>query len=130
MIFVDTNYFLRFLLEDIPEQHLEAKRVFKEAALANFNLVTSLIVIFEIYWILKRTFHKSREELFLILTGILDMRSLEIAERDLLTNSAFLFHNTNLSLEDCYNLVYARERKVKDFKTFDQKLKKHFNSID
>lgn len=52
MIFVDTNYFLRFLLADQEEQHQTAKALFKKAAIGEVDLFTSLIVFFEVYWVL------------------------------------------------------------------------------
>ena len=52
MIFIDTNYFLRFLLADISSQHNQAKTIFKQAASGKISLFTSAVVIFEIYWVL------------------------------------------------------------------------------
>ncbi len=51
MNFVDTNYFLRYLLQDISNQYTIAKRLF-----------TSSIVIFELYWVLTKYYKKSEKE--------------------------------------------------------------------
>ena len=52
-MFVDTNYFLRYLLKDIPEQHEEAKRLFVAAADGKVELMTTSLVFFEVYWVLR-----------------------------------------------------------------------------
>lgn len=53
---------------------------------------------------------------------LMNMLSLNIAfeQRDLLIKAVDLFKNSSLSLEDCYNLAYAKTGNVEDFKTFDQ----------
>jgi len=38
MTFVDTNYFLRFLLADVESQHQTAKELFRNAALGKVKL--------------------------------------------------------------------------------------------
>ena len=35
--------------------------------------------------------------------------------------------NTNFDLEDCYNLSFVKNNKIKEFKTFDEKLVKQWN---
>lgn len=128
MIFVDTNYFLRFLIEDNPQQTEEAKKIFLEGARGNLKLVTSTIVIFEIYWVFKSYYEKNKDEIIKILQKVLAMNFVKIEERDLLQSALDLFKVKNLSLEDCYNLVYAKAKKAEAFKTFDIRLAKVFSS--
>jgi len=56
------------------------------------------------------------------------MDFIRIDERSLLLRALSLFKKENLSLEDCYNLIYARESKTETFKTFDVKLAKIFSA--
>ena len=63
MIFVDTNYFLRFLLKDNKPQHLEAKQLMLGGATGKLKLFTSTIVFFEIYWVLTSYYGKNKTEL-------------------------------------------------------------------
>lgn len=128
MIFVDTNFFLRFLLEDIEEQHQEAKQLFQQAAQGRISLITSTIVIFEIYWVLSSFYKRQKSQLTNLLTKILAMTFIALQDRAILTESLKLFKKTNLNLEDCYNLSFAKSQKVESFKTFDAKLVKIFSS--
>lgn len=127
MVFVDTNYFLRFLLEDIDIQFQEAKQLFLKNARGDINLTTSMVVFFEVVWVLRKSFSKDKQALIGALEKVLSLR-VELAEGPLLVKSLNLFKKSNLSLEDCYNLVFAKERGVASFKTFDLKLAKAFKT--
>ena len=129
MIFVDTNYFLRFLLKANSEQHSIAKNLFLSAAKGKTELFTSLIVFFEIYWVLKSYYEKNKDELNKTLNKILNLTFIVFHEKERLVNSLKIYKKTTLSLEDCYNLVLAKELPVKDFASFDENLKKYFKSI-
>jgi len=126
MIFIDTNYFLRFLLNDISEQHNLVKNLFIKASDGKENLLTSTIVFFEVYWVLSSYYEKEREEIVKTLEKILKLTFIEIEERDILLKSIALFNKTTLDLEDCYNLYFAKSQKAHAFGTFERKLEKEF----
>ena len=126
MIFIDTNYFLRFLLNDISEQHSLVELLFLKASEGKENLLTSTIVFFEIYWVLSSYYEKEKSEIAEILQKILKLTFIELQEREILLNSLILFKETNLDLEDCYNLYFAKSHRVNSFGTFDKKLEKEF----
>ncbi|OGH38259.1 MAG: hypothetical protein A2905_03450 [Candidatus Levybacteria bacterium RIFCSPLOWO2_01_FULL_36_10] len=126
MIFVDTNYFLRFLLKDNYDQHLEAKNLFLQGAAGTIKLTTSIIVIFEIYWVFKSYYEKDKTEIIEILKNLLSMDFIQINDKKIFITCLDIFSNSNLSLEDCYNLSFAKKNKTEQFKTFDAKLAKEF----
>jgi predicted nucleic acid-binding protein len=129
MVFVDTNYFLRYLLNDISEQHTEAKNLFVAGSEGKIELITSLIVFFEIFWVLRSFYEVDKPQLISSLQKILKLSFIQLDEREILLGSLSLFERTNLDLEDCYNVYYAKSRGIKtnDFRTFDKKLEKEFN---
>ncbi len=128
MVFVDTNYFLRFLLKDIDSQFKEAKQLFLKSARGDINLITSVVVFFEIVWVLRKSYSKDKQALIDALLKVLSLR-IELAEQQLLIESLDLFRKTNLSLEDCYNLAFAKSEQAKEFKTFDQELSLYWTKI-
>ncbi len=128
MIFVDTNYFLRFLLKDNIRQHQEAKDLFLKGAKGQIKLFTSLLVIFEIYWVLTSFYRKQKGEATRVLGKILDLDFIKIQDKELLKEALGVYQKTTLELEDCYNLFLAKKKGAQDFKTFDKKLKKYFLS--
>lgn len=127
MIFVDTNYFLRFLLNDINKQHLQAKQLLLEASEGKVKLFSSTIVFFEIYWVLSSYYQKNKEEIVDELQKILDLKFILLKERQVLLNCLTSFKKTHFDLEDCYNVAYAKSKAALGFKTFDVKLEKEFN---
>lgn len=129
MIFIDTNLFLRFFLKDIHSQYLEAKETFKKGSRGEEILLTSTVVIFEFFWVLNSYYHYSRSQLNKTIHDVLSMTFIQLSERTLLQEALELYERTNLSLGDCYNLVYAKQQKIKTFKTFDKKLEKEFEKI-
>lgn len=126
MTFVDTNYFLRFLLSDTEAQYQKATDLFLEGADGKVNLITSTIVFFEIYWVLSSFYEKQKTELIEMLEKILNLNFIILRERQILFASLSLFKRITLNLEDCYNLNYAKSESVKNFMTFDQKLSNEF----
>lgn len=124
MNFVDTNYFLRFLLADVASQHTIATHLFEKAAKKQLELCTTTIVFFEINWVLSSLYDFQKDKIAAVLKKILEMPFVHFDERDLLEASLLFYQHSTLSLEDCYNVMYARMRGItKDhFKTFDKKL--------
>ncbi|MBI5358802.1 PIN domain-containing protein [Candidatus Amesbacteria bacterium] len=129
MTFVDTNYFLRFLLADVSSQRLLAKSLFQDAAEGKALLFTSSIVIFEIYWVLISVYGKDREQIAIVLNNLLDMSFIDFEHYSLLKRSIPLYKSTSLGLVDVFNLLYAKSAGAKNFKTFDLKLSKKFISL-
>lgn len=124
MTFVDTNYFLRFLLADNVEQHQKAKDLFTKAAEGKTQLVSSVVVFFELYWVFCSFYQKNKEEVSSILAKIAQMAFVRFEKGEILSQALEMFRTTTLDLEDSYNLVYAKNIGVKHFCTFDQKLQK------
>lgn len=127
MIFVDTNYFLRFLIDDQGSQHDTAKALFAKGAQDEVELFTSLVVFFEIYWVLSSFYKREKSELVEKLSGVLSMSFIRFPERDTLSGAVRVFAETSLDLEDAYNLVYASTHQATELRTFDRKLQKIFS---
>jgi len=125
MIFVDTNYFIRFLLNDIYSQHKTAEELFQNGAKGKANLFTSTLVIFEIYWVFTNFYKKTKGEVVDILKNILSLKFINFENRDIISDALYLFESSKLELEDCYNITYAKKMHIKDFKTFDKRLEKY-----
>ena len=128
MIFVDTNYFLRFLRDDVREQNEIVRELFDNASRGDAQLCTSTIVFFEIFWVLTSFYQTHKREVVKVLRGILAMSFIVIRERDILTEAVGIFAATNIGLEDAYNLAYAQAHQLREFRTFDKKLAKMFEA--
>src|SRR3989304_1105041 len=122
MIFVDTNYFIRFFLKDIPSQYKVAKKLFDDGAKGRKKLSTSTIVIFEIYWLFGSFYEKTKPEVIDILRKTLSLNFIEVAEREMIRKAIDNYENSTLDLEDCYNVSYSEKNNAIQFLTFDRKL--------
>lgn len=120
--FIDTNYFLRLLLKDNKKQFEEVYSIFQQAVDHEVRMYTSVIVFFEIYWVLSSFYKKNKTKTINFLDKILGMDFLEIENRQILQETLFLFKTRNLDLEDCYNMAYAKNLGVDEFSTFDKKI--------
>jgi predicted nucleic-acid-binding protein len=126
MIFVDTNYFLRFLLNDVNQQHRKAKELFTQAALGKVKLFTSMVVFFEIYWVLSSFYGKKKREIVKILKDVLKMEFINWENIGFLKKAIIIFSRQNVELEDAYNVVYAKKNGAKKVKSFDKKFQRVF----
>ena len=97
-IFVDTNYFLRFLIKDIEEQSLIVKTLFDNGKNSKVKLFSSTIVFFEIYWVLTSSYKVENVKAAEILGKILEMDFIEFKERKLLQSALDLYGENNLEL--------------------------------
>jgi len=126
MIFVDTNYFLRFILRDVEDQYRIAKQLFTQAVQTKIKLFTSLLVIFEIYWVLRTFYGKEKNEIPRVLGKICQLDFIEFEGRMIFVEALSFYQKSNLDLVDSYNLILAKSKGITEFKTFDAKLARAF----
>lgn len=124
MIFVDTNYFVRYLLADIPAQYKEAKRLFEKASLGEERLFSNTVVFFELFWVFTKFYGKTKSEIVKILSAVLEMDFVDWAQWRILSDALEMFKESKIELEDCYHLVYAGEMEMEGLATFEKKLLK------
>jgi uncharacterized protein len=123
-VFVDTNYFLRFLVRENEQQFQEVYKLLDEGLKGNIELFTDEIVIFEIYWVLKSFYKIKKEECVKLVNRLLELGFVELDKRQVLLEAVEVFSKENIELEDAYHLVCCREKKCIELATFDKGLKK------
>ncbi len=127
MIFVDTNYFLRYLIDDGSSQHEKATNFFELNAKKKKSLGTSVLVFFEVFWTITSFYKKSDLEGVEIMKRLLTMAFIKFEARDILLKSLNRATEGIISLEDCFNLEWAKYGKIETFATFDKKLIREWN---
>ena len=128
MTFVDTNYFVRFLVNRESEQGIEAKRMFDKAAGEEIELFSSNVVFFEIYWLMKSFYGQKKEALVTVLRNVLALSFVKWENGKLLAKSVEMMKKVNYDLEDAYNLAFARDKKAGRMASFDKKLQRVWKS--
>lgn len=123
-VFIDTNYFVRFIEND-NERHREiVEKLFYKAMDGQIILQSSLAVCFEIYWLMKSHYGRRKEALQEILQNVIDMNFVKWENQELLKLAIGNMSKHNFDLEDTYNLEYAKKNKIENLASFDEKLQK------
>ena len=82
MIGLDTNVLVRYLTQDDPKQAARATRLIdEELSIAEPGFI-SLVVLVEMYWVLKRLYSVSGDELLAAVEDLLSMPRFNLDRRD------------------------------------------------
>lgn len=76
--------------------------------------------------VLRSFYNLDKDEAVKAIRNILKLSFIELQNREIIHNAFKLFETTNLDLEDCYNLYFAKSLNVDTIATFDIRLKKEF----
>ena len=122
-VVVDTNAFLRLLLDDFPKQADLVKGLINQAKKEQIRIIIPQIVIFEIDFILRKYYSFEKQEVINKLKSLLSASYFEVESISVFRNALILYKENNVSFADCFLLAKA-EAEEADLFTFDKKLKK------
>ncbi|MBU0974988.1 PIN domain-containing protein [Patescibacteria group bacterium] len=124
--YVDTNYFLRFFLDDNQKQTEVVRELFEKGSQDEVDLRSSIVVFLEVYWVLKSFYSFPKSQITELLGAMLKMDFIKFDDEKIMLQAIKLFSDNNLNLEDCFHLAYVLENNGEDKKlaTFDKRLKK------
>jgi len=124
-VFVDTNYFLRFLIKDeSSRQKKTVENLFYQAVEGELQLFTNSLVFFEVYWVLTSFYQITARRALESLGDLLKLGFIQLEDRALLSKAIKLSDQSSLELEDCFHLLYAIDEGASQLATFDKKLRK------
>lgn len=121
---LDTNIFLRFILNDIPQLAQKAENYFKKAKQGKILLFVPQIVIFEIIFALEKEYKFKRSEIVNSLKPLLAAPYMEVEDRNSFLEAMDLYEQKSLSLVDIFLFYKAREADA-EVLSFD----KHFKQL-
>lgn len=127
--FVDTNVFLRFLTDDLPEQAARVADLLRRAEEGELTLVTSALVIAEIVWTLESYYGLPKDAVAGKVAAILNTPGLEVEHADLLAEAAVLHAAENVDFADTFNACWMREHDICFAYTFDPRHFARFGGI-
>lgn len=126
MRFVDTNVFLRFLVNDDPVKADACEALFRKAIAGDEVLLTSEMVIAEIIWVLESYYELGKADIRERVEKILNTQNLECPHREIIINALSLYAEKNIDYIDAFNAVTLKRDKVAGIYSYD----KHFDRID
>jgi predicted nucleic-acid-binding protein len=126
-VFADTNLFLRYLTNDVPEQADAVERVLQMAAENQIILVTNSLVIAEIVWTLESFYKLARASISEKVRAILNTPGIEVADGNLLLQAMADYVEKGVDFIDAYNGGWLLAQGMTAALTYDQQ---HFSRLD
>ncbi|MBU1089021.1 PIN domain-containing protein [Patescibacteria group bacterium] len=122
-LYVDTNVFLRYFLNDNTRQSNLARKYFLQAQKNNCKLFTIPQILFEFAYVLKSVYKRNKKDVVTHLKIILSMNFLVINNKEELKQATVIYQNKNIDLVDAYLFVCAQTNQAEVF-SFDKDFKK------
>lgn len=119
MTALDTNVFVRFLVDDDAEQGTRAKGLISSAVARGESLHVSYITLCEVVWVLTTAYGFSRDRVAGVLDALLHARELSFADVDACLMALRRFRNGEGDLADYLVLADARAHGCEAVSTFD-----------
>ena len=120
--FVDTNVFLRHLLQDHDNHSPRATLYFARIEHGGLRVETTATVVFETVFTLQSFYKHPRPLIRDNVLPVLLLPGIVLPGKRRLRRAFDLYTSTNLSFADCYHVAVAEARKVPEFVSFDRGL--------
>ena len=120
-VVIDTNGFLRLLLDDIPKQASEIESLLKSAKKGEIEIFLPQIIVFEIVFALEKYYRLNKKEVLEKVASLVSIGYINVESRETFVKSVDLYKNNTISFVDCFLLNIVEVRQAKLF-TFDKKL--------
>jgi predicted nucleic acid-binding protein len=125
--FVDTNVFMRYLVNDEPGHADRVEKLLDKAEKGEIRLITGPPVFFELAWTLKSFYEMKKDNIYNCLLSIAGIPGLDIADVDVITESLEIYKEHAIEFSDAYISVLSKRLGASGVVTFN---KKHFNKLD
>lgn len=120
---LDTHMVLRYLLNDVPEQFVVAKKVFDEVRTSERTAILLESVLAECVYVLTLHYKVPKVELAEMLDNVLRYPGIVNSDKPGLREALKLYAAHNIDFVDCMLVAKARIGEL-ELVTFDQGLKK------
>lgn len=126
MRFIDTNVFIRYLTDDIPEKADACQKLFEKAVAKKETLFTTDMVITEIIWVLESYYELQKEDVQNKVEKILNTPNLICPNKNLILNALTAYSQKNIDYIDAYNAYILKEKGIKKIYSYD----KHYDRVE
>ena len=126
MRFVDTNVFLRFLVNDDPAKADACEALFRNAIAGDEALCTSDMVIAEIIWVLELYYELKKADIRESVEKILNTRNIDCPNRKIIISALSIYVEKNIDFIDAFNAFKLKRDEINEIYSYD----KHFDRVD
>jgi len=116
MIRIDTNYIIRYFINDNVEMANQAEEI-----LLNKNIFIANEIIAEVIYVLNSVYNISKKETADLLLELISFENILLSDKNIAQKSLEYFKEKNLDFVDCLLWAYSE---VDEIQTFDKKLLK------
>jgi predicted nucleic-acid-binding protein len=120
MIGIDTNILLRFLTVDDPVQSPTANKLMQSFSAVQPGFI-SMAVLLETYWVLRRSYRYTREDICTKMASLINASELVIDDEDLVRAALTVARTTTLDLPDIVISLKGKAVGCTTTYTFDKK---------
>ena len=107
--FADTNFYLRFFLQDVMSQATKTKKLLKKVRDKNIIIIFLPEVILEMVFVLESFYKAPRSDIAEKLTTLIKTEYLNIQHRSLWIKAFEIFEKSAVSMFDIYLFLRAKD---------------------
>lgn len=120
-IFFDTNFLLRYYLDDIPTQAKKAKTLVEAAVNGDLELTTDLVVICEMVWVMDSFYELDRKSIVEKISNLYRTPGITVINGDILPDALISYLDKNVDFTDAVMGTSAIKHNIKYIASFDKK---------
>lgn len=126
MRFVDTNIFLRFMVNDIPQQADACAALFRKVVAGEEALYITDMIVAEIVWVLESYYELSSGEVRTKVEKILNTPNLTCDNKEIIIRALALYDEKRIDYIDAYNACIIKTKGIGEIYSYD----KHYDLLD
>ena len=124
MIAVDSNIFMRWLLNDDKEQADAIAALVRKFEKGGERLWASDTVIAEVVWVLESVYDVSPKDVSQYIESLLDVQTFEFENRERLLRAVELYRAHSVDFIDCYIVASAKDKGISTVVSYDRDFRK------
>jgi uncharacterized protein len=119
LLFLDTNIFLRHLLQDEPVQSPKASAFLKRIEEGEVKVRTTDTVIFETVFTLQKVYRRTKAAIRETLLPLLELSGIVLPQKRRYRKVFSLYVDSNLPFADAYHAVLMEQLNLTEIVSFD-----------
>jgi predicted nucleic-acid-binding protein len=125
-IYADTNIFIRFFTDDMPEHTKISKKILNGLLEDKYELYICDLVFAEIVYVLESYYKLTKKNILEKMFAILKFKNLVVENKSIIIEALEIYDEKNIDFTDAYMACHARKASCNKIFSFD----KDFKGID
>ena len=119
-IYADTNIFIRFFADDMPEQTKISKKILKGLLEDKYELYVCNLVFAEIVYVLESYYKLDKKDILDKMFAILKFKNLVVENKSIIVEALEIYNDKNIDFTDAYMACHARKAGCNRLFSFDK----------